>query len=160
MQSRTLTINETGNTRSEATAMPSEPSLALGRRLVLVAEDDPSLRRLIVTVLQDAGYAVVEAQDGAQLLDEIEELLAGPRTRSDSFLIVTDINMPGLTGLDVLAILRCASARTPVVLITAFGDAETRAEARELGAVTVLDKPFTVDLLRDVVDQATRPHRE
>jgi CheY-like chemotaxis protein len=157
MQSRTLTIKETGNTRSEVTAMPSEPSLALGRRRVLVAEDDPSLRRLIVTVLQDAGYAVVEAQDGAQLLEEIEQLLAGPRTRSDSFLIVTDINMPGLTGLDVLAILRCASARTPVVLITAFGDAETHAEARELGAITVLDKPFDVDVLRDVVEQATRP---
>jgi CheY-like chemotaxis protein len=130
--------------------LPLAPPAA-ARRRVLVAEDDPSLRRLIVTVLADAGYEVIEAGDGVELLDHIEQLLAGPR---ESFVIVTDVNMPGLTGLDVLAILRCASARTPVVLITAFGDAETHAEARELGAVTVLDKPFDLDVLRAVVREA------
>ena len=140
--------------QSEVTAAPSEPSLAQARRRVLVAEDDPSLRRLIVTVLEGAGHEVFEAEDGVQLLAQIERLVAGKRAGAGSFVIVTDVHMPGLTGLDVLAILRCAFSRTPVVLITAFGDAETHAEARELGAVTVLDKPFDVDVLRAVVEEA------
>lgn len=157
MQARSYTIMEEGETQTEVTAHPSAPSLALARRRVLVAEDDPSLRRLIAAVLRDAGYEVVEAQDGVQLLEQIERQLAGQRARSDSFVVVTDVNMPGLTGLDVLAILRCAFARTPVVLITAFGDAETRSEARDLGAVTVLDKPFDVNVLRAVVEEAALP---
>lgn len=136
--------------------VPPVSSLALARRRVLVAEDDPSLRRLIVTVLEQAGYDVVAAADGVELLAQVEELVSAQHAPSDSFVIVTDVNMPKLTGLDVLAVLRCAFARTPVVLITAFGDAETRAEARELGAVTVLDKPFDLDALRSVVDGLSR----
>ena len=132
--------------------VPPVSSLALARRRVLVAEDDPSLRRLIVTVLEQSGYDVVAAGDGVELLEQIEKLVSAPHAPSDSFVIVTDVNMPKLTGLDVLAVLRCAFVRTPVVLITAFGDAETRAEARELGAATVLDKPFDLDALRSVVD--------
>ena len=143
---------EEGETSPEVTTAPPVSSLALARRHVLVAEDDPSLRRLIATVLGEAGYEVIEAQDGNQLLAQIERLLAARRT----FVIVSDVNMPGLTGLDVLAILRCALAHTPVVLITAFGDAETHSEARELGAVTVLDKPFDVDALRAAVERAAR----
>jgi CheY-like chemotaxis protein len=140
---------------TRATTDSSVPSLALARRRVIVAEDDPSLRRLIVTVLQEAGHDVIEAQDGVQLMEQIENLLTIQHAPSDSFVVVTDVNMPGLTGLDVLAIIRCALARTPVVLITAFGDAEVRAEARDLGAVTVLDKPFDLDALRAVVENAT-----
>ncbi len=136
--------------------VPPVSSLALARRRVLVAEDDPSLRRLIVTVLQDAGYDVIAAEDGVELLEQIEELVSAQRAPSDSFVVVTDVNMPGLSGLDVLAVLRCALVKTRVVLITAFGDAETRAEAQELGAVTVLDKPFDVDALRAVVDRVSR----
>jgi len=136
--------------------VPPVSSLALARRRVLVAEDDPSLRRLIVTVLQDGGYDVIEAEDGVQLLQHIEQLVSAQCAPSDSFVVVTDVNMPGLSGLDVLAVLRCALARARVVLITAFGDAETRAEARELGAVTVLDKPFDLDALRAVVDRISR----
>jgi CheY-like chemotaxis protein len=140
---------ETGSERGAARPAPHASG---GRRQVLVAEDDPSLRRLIVTVLRDAGYDVVEAADGPELLERIEAL-AKRQVPSDAFVVVSDVKMPGLTGLDVLAILRCASARTPVVLITAFGDAETHAEARELGAVRVLDKPFDLDVLRAVVGE-------
>ena len=65
--------------------------------------------------------------------------------------------MPGLTGLDVLAILRCANWATPVILITAFGDEATHAEGRELGAVAVFDKPFNVDALRATVLETIPP---
>ena len=55
--------------------------------------------------------------------------------------------MPWLSGMDVLAVLHTAAWRTPVILITAFGDDDTHAEGRELGAAAVLDKPFEMEEL-------------
>jgi CheY-like chemotaxis protein len=127
------------------------------RRLVLLAEDDAAFRRLIASVLAGEGYEVVEAADGLALLAHIESILTVRRERADSFLVVADIRMPGLTGLDVLAILRCANRTTPVILITAFGDEATHAEGRELGAAAVLDKPFNVQELRAAVVETMPP---
>ena len=124
---------------------------------MLLAEDDPAFRRLIASVLADEGYEVVEAADGLALLAHIETTLAARREPADSFLVVADIRMPGLTGLDVLAILRCANWRTPVILITAFGDEATHAEGRELGAAAVIDKPFNVQDLRAAVVETMPP---
>ena len=72
-------------------------------------------------------------------------------------IVISDVRMPGLTGLDVLAILRCANWATPVILITAFGDEATHAEGRELGAVAVFDKPFNVEQLRAAVLETMPP---
>jgi DNA-binding response OmpR family regulator len=99
----------------------------------------------------------VEAEDGVALLANIETTLTLRRERAHSFLIVADIRMPGLTGLDVLAILRCANCTTPVILITAFGDEATHAEGRELGAAAVFDKPFNVEDLRSAVVETMPP---
>ena len=115
---------------------------------ILVAEDDVHMRRLVATILRSSGYRVVEACDGAEILDRIESTIWADR--QDLFgAIVSDMNMPALTGLDVLAALRCTAVDTPFILITAFGDDSVRAEAAALGAAAVLDKPFEVeDLLR------------
>ncbi len=120
------------------------------RTRVLLADDDPDLRGLLSLTLRRAGYDVVEAADGVELLDRSEATIA----KRDYFgVIVADVNMPGLTGLDVLAALRCTSWTTPVILITAFGDPATKAEADDLGA-TVLDKPLDLDGLRIAVRAA------
>ena len=124
------------------------------RRLVLLAEDDAPFRRLVASVLEEVGYQVVEAADGLALLANVER---ARRERRDTFLVVTDIRMPGLTGLDVLAILRCANWPTPVILITAFGDEMSHSEGRELGATAVFDKPFDVHALRTAVVEAFPP---
>jgi len=126
-------------------------------RLVLLAEDDPAFRRLIASVLADDGYEVLEAEDGVALLANIESTLTLRRERAESFLVVADVRMPGLSGLDVLAILRCANRATPVILITAFGDEATHAEGRELGAAAVFDKPFSLDALRAMVLETMPP---
>jgi two-component system response regulator FlrC len=123
-----------------------------GKRLVLVADDDPDMRRLVATLVRMAGHRVIEASDGAQVLSRIES--TAWRAACDPIdVIVSDINMPGLSGMDLLAALRCAHMRTPVVLITAFGDDETRAEAHGLGAA-VLDKPFDPEALRAAIASA------
>jgi two-component system response regulator (stage 0 sporulation protein F) len=123
------------------------------RRRLLLAEDDAPLRQVLATALGHDGFDVLEAGDGLELLERIENLLAAS-VRPDDLLVIADIHMPGLTGLDLVAILSCALAGTPVVLITAFADRETRAEASELGAVAVIDKPFSLDELRAVIFEA------
>jgi CheY-like chemotaxis protein len=111
------------------------------RRRILVAEDDAEMRCLIAATLRSAGYDVTEVRDGMELLDFVEAA-AKFGTPDRYAALVSDVRMPWLSGLDVLAVLSAAGWRTPVVLITAFGDPETHAEGRALGAAAVLDKPF------------------
>jgi len=123
------------------------------RPRILLAEDDAAFRRLLASILEAEGYEVIEAEDGVALLANIEST----RARADPFLVVADVRMPGLGGLDVLAILRCADWKTPVILITAFGDEATHAEGRDLGAIAVFDKPFRIEQLRGAVLEAMPP---
>ncbi|WP_437753824.1 response regulator [Sorangium sp. So ce1389] len=128
------------------------PALATGERpfRVLLAEDDRELRRLLATALRRDGYEVLEARDGNHLLELMgESLVSSGGTPPD--LVVSDVRMPGRSGMELLAGLRREDWSTPVVLITAFGDPETHAEAYRLGADAVLDKPLDVDDLRIVV---------
>ena len=118
---------------------------------VLVAEDDDELRWLITRTLRKSGFEVIEARDGSALLDRAGELLLRDPSLSGLDLIVSDIRMPGWSGLDVLAGLTHSEVRVPMVLITAFGDSSTHERARRLGAAAVVDKPFDLDHLCDVV---------
>ena len=118
---------------------------------VLVAEDDDELRWLITRTLRKSGFEVIEARDGSALLDRAGEMMLHDHTLSGIDLIVSDIRMPGWSGLDVLAGLQHAGVRIPMVLITAFGDDKTHQQADRLGAVAVVDKPFDMEQLCDVV---------
>lgn len=108
---------------------------------VLVAEDDPAMREVLAEALAAAGLVVELVTDGEALLSRAE----------GSAVIVTDLRMPRLDGLTALARLRHAGVDRPVVMITGFGSPETHSMARALGAARVLDKPFDVDHLVDVV---------
>lgn len=120
----------------------SQPSAA---PQVLLAEDDVELRRLLCDVLRKKGYAVTEAKSGDDLLACLWERSHGEVPFD---LIVSDVRMPGLTGLEVLEGLRDdfepSIGETPVIFITAFGDAAVHEEARQMRAI-VFDKPFDVD---------------
>ncbi len=122
-------------------------------RRILVAEDDVAMRRLMAAALRTAGHRVIEASDGVDVLDRIESTIWADRQDAIG-LIVCDMAMPALSGLDVLAALRSAEVRTPFILITAFGDDLVRAEAKALGASTVLDKPLDLQQLRNAVEAA------
>jgi DNA-binding response OmpR family regulator len=118
------------------------------RARILVAEDDPDLLRLVSAVLAHDGYDVLEVADGAAML---EYLAACQSHGSAPHVIVSDVFMPGKSGLDVLASLRKLGISAPVVLMTAFPDHCSEASALELGAVTLLAKPFELDDLRMIV---------
>jgi CheY-like chemotaxis protein len=117
---------------------------------VLVADDDEEMRSLVVEALREDGYQVVQAVDGGRLLVEIAECLKLGGGTGSVDLIVSDIRMPVCSGLQILSALRDAHWRTPVILMTAFGDAATRRHAESLAAV-LFDKPFDMDDLRTAV---------
>ena len=114
---------------------------------VIVAEDQPALRTLIATGLREAGYDVVEVQDGAALWEELRACLKDEDNPREPDLIISDVRMPGYSGLEVLAFIRKTDWATPVILITAFGDKELHNAAYRLGAAQVFDKPFDLKAL-------------
>ena len=110
------------------------PAAASGGTRVLIADDDPQMRRLIRTVLEREGFAVTEAGDGLDALDAVEQ--AAPD------LLLLDMDMPRLDGMGVLEEIRARvrTATLPVIVLTARGG-ETEADALELGADDFLAKP-------------------
>ena len=120
---------------------------------VWLAEDDSEMRRLLVSLLLEDGYIVTAVQDGGSLLDLLRNL-ADYQADDRPDLIISDIRMPGWTGLDGLAFLRRMDFTIPMLLITAFGDEETHRRAHRYRA-RVLDKPFDMDELRDAVVELT-----
>lgn len=126
-----------------------------GSSRILLAEDDREMRALVERALRAAGYDVTACRDGSELLLEMES------DGSPGFdLIVSDVRMPGMTGIEILEDLSGDGAGPPIILITAFGDPELHARARRLGAAAVLDKPFELRSLlarvREILDHT--PH--
>ena len=132
----------------------SVPKLDRPARIV-VAEDDFEMRRLVADCLRKEGYEVHEVADGAELLLRIEDSFILRRVPAPVDLFVTDIRMPVYTGLEIVSGLREAGMHVPVVIMTAFGNPETRERAEALGAV-LLDKPFKMEVLRAVVRRLLR----
>jgi CheY-like chemotaxis protein len=134
-----------------------EASLGHGLRAaaprILVAEDDEQMRDLIALMLRLEGALVLEASDGWQLIERIEALEQDGR---EPDLVITDVRMPGVTGLEALAALEASAWRIPFVVISAFGGRDVHERAFALGAHAVLDKPFTLDALRDTVRRILR----
>ena len=114
---------------------------------IIVAEDDPEMRTLVAQCLRSEWQDVVEVGDGGRLLVRIGHQYRAQDPAPRINLIVTDLRMPVVTGLDILRGLRSAHCWIPVILMTAFGDDEVRHQATELGAV-LLDKPFGMADLR------------
>jgi DNA-binding NtrC family response regulator len=111
---------------------------------VLVVEDEEKLRRVIELQLKEAGLEVEQAGSSEEALKLVD--------RAD--LILTDLRLPGLSGLELLAALRRQDSHTPVVVMTAFGSIENAVEAMKAGAVDFLPKPFSLDHLMTVVTKA------
>lgn len=111
---------------------------------VLIADDDAQMRRLLRLALARNGCAVRTVANGAELIDAVMQ-----RTPD---VVITDMRMPGMTGLAVLNRLRASHPDLPCVLITAFGDHDVHLRARSLGARS-MDKPLDPDQLARVVGE-------
>lgn len=119
--------------------------------LVLLAEDEPALRRVIERVPTGAGYEVATAADGATAAELLAE-----RTFD---VVVSDIDMPRLTGIQLLELVRKRDLEVPVVLMTGAPDLKTARDAVTHGALDYLTKPLDLDELDRVVSSAVRLSR-
>jgi len=115
------------------------------KHTILVVDDDESLRWVTKVQLEQAGYQVATAADGPQALAMIRE--APPD------LVITDLKMPGLSGLDLLKRIRAAYPEIMVIIATAFGTVETAVEAMKAGAYEYVTKPVNMDELLLVVSR-------
>jgi two-component system, NtrC family, response regulator len=113
---------------------------------VLIVDDDASQRRLIEFWLKEEGYAAFTATDGVAGLHDFEQQAPA--------LVITDIRMPGMSGLDLLSRIRAANPDTPVILVTAFGTVTDAVEAMKLGATDYVLKPLNADDLKVSVRRA------
>ena len=118
------------------------------RAVVLVAEDDREMRSLLCDELYDLGVSIEEAADGDEALRMV--LDACPS------LILTDLRMPA-GGLDYVARLRTFAPGVPMVLITSFGDPQTKADALAIGVEAYFDKPFRLSELRGAIRRLLGP---
>ena len=114
------------------------------KRRVLVVEDEEKLRRVIELQLTSAGFDVdktASAEEGLKVVD-----------RAD--LVLTDLRLPNMDGLELLALIRRQNTQVPVIVMTAYGSIETAVGAMKAGATDFLLKPFSLDHLMQVVNKA------
>ena len=111
-----------------------------GSKRVLIVDDEPNVRLVFTTVLELAGYATLVAENGELALRLLAE---GPVD-----LILLDLRMPGIDGMEVLRSLRNLGVTTPTVIVTAHGSVPDAVAAMKLGAIDFLSKPLTPEVLR------------
>ncbi|MFN3410214.1 MAG: sigma-54-dependent transcriptional regulator [Limisphaerales bacterium] len=127
--------------------MPNGHTNSLKRPRILIVDDDAGQRSLLDSFLRSQGFATTLAASGEQALAAL---------RSDSFaLMISDVRMPGISGLETLRQARQEFARLPVLLVTAFADIRDAVDAMRDGALNYLSKPIDLDDLLRQVRQAT-----
>jgi CheY-like chemotaxis protein len=120
----------------------------VGPKTILVVDDESHMLDTIQFILQSNGYAAVTARSGEEALERLAALRAEGR-RVD--LILTDIQMPGPTGLELIEHLAESGQKVPVLVMTGYNDQETTRRLRERGIENFLDKPFEEEeLLRRI----------
>ena len=118
---------------------------------VMVVDDDQSIRETLEYHLRDSGYDVTTAASAEQALSRIAV--------ADPSLLITDVRMSGMSGLDLLAKVRAVRPETDVLVITAFEDMQTAIAAMKAGAVDYLVKPLDLDQIDLVVERSLRDQR-
>jgi type II secretory ATPase GspE/PulE/Tfp pilus assembly ATPase PilB-like protein/CheY-like chemotaxis protein len=133
--------------------LPETPAGPSRDTCVLLVEDEDQLRRVMKDLLEREGYAVAEARDGVQALDQVD------RVAPD--IIVLDLNLPGIDGYSVLQQLRSrpATRTIPIVVLTAKGDEDNEVRVFQLGADDFITKPFRARALSARLEAVLGRHR-
>jgi CheY-like chemotaxis protein len=119
--------------------------------LILVVDDEPDVELLFRQQFRRDIRAGRFTMEFAQSASEALRLI-GEAAGTELILILSDINMPGMSGLDLLPRAKAARPDVPVIMITAYGDAETKRKALEGGAEALLTKPIDFGALRSEID--------
>ena len=124
----------------------------LPTKCILIVDDEPNVRLMLRTTLESSGYQVREAADGSGALGHLRV--------SPCDLVVLDLRMPRMDGMETLRRLRAEGDCTPVVMLTAHGSIPDAVAAMKLGAIDFLTKPITPQALREVVADVIRRQAE
>jgi DNA-binding NtrC family response regulator len=117
---------------------------------VLVVDDEANLRKVLATMLRRTGYDVTVAADGEQGLAEFQ--------KSGADIVVTDLVMPKMGGMELLRSVNSSNPDVPVIIITAHGTVDSAVEAIKLGAFDYITKPFDQTEIQSVIAKAARTH--
>ena len=114
---------------------------------ILIADDSRVMRQIVIRTLRQAGYDdhdIVEAEDGADALAKVGS--------EQPDLVLSDWNMPNMTGLECLQALRSSGSTVPFGFVTSEGSEEMRGKAADAGALFLIAKPFTSETFNDHLD--------
>lgn len=119
------------------------------KKRILVVEDDEEMRSLLKDFFTEEGFETDSVSNGSEAFRKL--------VKESFVLVITDIRMPGLTGLDILPGIRKLQPEVPIIVITAFGSEEIRQRALERGATAYLEKPVHFNTLRNLVSEMVYP---
>jgi two-component system NtrC family response regulator len=120
--------------------------------VILVVDDDPNVCKILKGLLEHAGYAVLTAYDGDKALAIVDE--------REVDLVVTDLKMPGTSGMDLLTLCYERKAAVPVIVMTAYGTIEAAVASMRKGAYDFITKPFDENELLAVIHKALAESRK
>ncbi len=123
----------------------------MSQSTVLLVEDDESLREALSTTLELAGYKTIEASDGKQALASLQH--------QNPDIVVSDVQMAGMDGHELLQSLRRHSKELPFLMMTAYGSVDGAVQAMRAGATDYLQKPFAPEVLLNLVNRYIQPAR-
>ena len=138
------------------------PQGTTSRHRVLLAENDADIRSVIADALHHAGYETVLCRDGLDLLDHVSVFLFPHPIKSENIdLIISDVFLPGVTGMEILEGIQSIDKFPPIILLTAFNIEITSKRASHLGAAAVFNKPIDLGALMKKVETVCEPlHQE
>src|SRR4029079_11477059 len=156
METSPLSTDDRGNSPALARSNTARPTNGAQGRMqakgrILVVDDEVNARSALAELLRDEGYAVESAADGFKALGKVADFAPD--------LVLTDLKMPGMDGIQLLGRLHEQDADLPVVVMTAFGEVETAVGAMRAGARDYLAKPVNVGELSLVVERELEQRR-
>ena len=116
------------------------------RKRILIVDDEPSIRKVLMAQLARDGYEVLSAENGTDALEMIDDEVLD--------LVISDLRMPGVDGMELLGYCTTQHPGLPVILITAHGTVDSAVEALKIGAADYITKPFDQDELRIAIQKA------
>lgn len=138
-----------------SSAEASPPKAIAGRR-VLIADDEDLQRTALEQLLTEEGYEVISVEDGFELHDYLQLSLESRGVpRPD--VIITDVRMPGETGIEVMEAARKRGVRTPIVIVTGYPSPELEARVNALGNARMIAKPIDVNAFMQTIRRLSDP---
>ena len=119
------------------------------KKTILLADDDKEFRKAMKRVFEKAGYIITAAADGREALDALSD--------SEFDLIISDLRMPNLDGVELMGELRRLELETPIIFLTAFGEVESYMDLMNLGAFEYVNKPVKSNVILSIAQRAIEP---